>query len=151
MNHFEKMAVGLPERFRQLATSEPFANKSVAAQEGRHGIYAFFENGKPAYVGRTRNLRRRLSDHTARTHKKAAFAFRRARSAMNMPTTHTAKWSRAALEKDPAFMFEVDRQIALIGAMQVRFVETTDKIEQLLLEVFAAAEWGLSLDEFDTH
>lgn len=35
--------------------------------------------------------------------------------------------------------------------MDVKFVEVTDPILQYLLELYAHMEYGLPLDEFDTH
>ncbi len=38
------------------------------------GVYLFSENGKDLYVGRSRNIRRRYSDHTCNSPNSAAFA-----------------------------------------------------------------------------
>jgi hypothetical protein len=35
--------------------------------------------------------------------------------------------------------------------MAVLFVEVTDPVQQYLLELYAHLEFGLALDEFDTH
>ena len=55
------------------------------------------------------------------------------------------------MAKDPSFEPEFARQIALVKTMQVRFVEVFDPLAQYLLELYAHLEWGLPLDEFDTH
>ncbi len=53
--------------------------------------------------------------------------------------------------KDPNFVAEFQRQIASTKTMEVRFVELADPVLQYLLELYACMEWGLPLDEFDTH
>jgi len=68
-----------------------------------------------------------------------------------MYATYQTEGSRGALAKDPSFEPEFARQIALVKTMQVRFVEVFDPLAQYLLELYAHLEWGLPLDEFDTH
>jgi hypothetical protein len=60
---FASMTAQIPDQFRALVKSEPFVEKGVASQKGRAGVYAFFENGYPVHVGRTRNLQGQLRGH----------------------------------------------------------------------------------------
>jgi hypothetical protein len=65
--------------------------------------------------------------------------------------TYRPEGSRDALAKHEIFGPEFIRQIACVRAMEVRFVEAADPLVQYLLELYAAIEWNLPLDEFDTH
>ena len=94
---------------------------------------------------------RRLRGHISRSHNSASFAFKRTRRALKMDATYKPEGSRAALAKDPKFWPEFQRQIACVKAKQVRFIEVIEPLTQHLLELYAAMEWGLPLDEFDTH
>lgn len=105
----------------------------------------------PVHVGRTRNLAGRLASHTTPKHNKASFAFKRARRHLDQKASYKAANSRASLVLDEVFGPEFIRQVGLIKAMKVQFVEVKDPIAQYLLELYAHMEFGLPLDEFDTH
>jgi hypothetical protein len=150
-DQFAKITAQLPDLFAALAGSKPFVEKGAAWQMGKAGLYAFFENGCPVHVGRTRNLQGRLRGHISQSHNSASFAFKRTRRALKMDATYKPEGSRAALAKNSVFGPEFQRQIACVKAMQVRFVEVTDPLTQHLLELYACMEWGLPLEEFDTH
>ena len=141
----------VPKLFAALATSEPFLTKGTAEQMGRAGVYAFFVNGRPVHVGRTRNLQIRLRGHITRNHNSATFAFKRARRRLGMTATYKKEGSRAELTGDGIFGPEFTRQIASVKAMEVRFVEVPDPVAQYLLELYAHIEWNIPLDEFETH
>lgn len=121
------------------------------AQRKRAGIYAFFENEIPLYIGRTRNLQQRLRGHISVSHFTATFAFKMARGKLGLPATYSAVGARGQLQNDPIFRPEFLRQIERVKAMQVRFVEIADPVHQYLVELYAHLEYGLPLDEFDTH
>lgn len=148
---FAKIVAQIPSLFDALAKSEPLIEKGGASLKGKAGVYAFFENERPVHVGRTRNLRGRLRGHITRSHYSASFAFKRARRTLNVNATYKSEGGRDALVKDATFGPEFERQIACVKAMDVRFVEVPDPVTQYLLELYAHMEWGLALDEFDTH
>ena len=139
-----------PELFRQLANSEPFTAKGIAAQKGKSGVYAFFEEGQPVHVGRTRNLAGRLRGHITKSHFKASFAFKRTRRILGRVATYVPEGSRAKLAQDELFQPEFYRQIGFVKTMEVRFIEVPDPVAQYLLELYAHLEYDLSLDEFET-
>jgi hypothetical protein len=74
-----------------------------------------------------------------------------ARRKLELPATYNKVGARAQLENDPIFRPEFLRQIERIKAMPVRFVEIADPVHQYLVELYAHLEYGLPLDEFDTH
>ncbi|RWC25220.1 MULTISPECIES: hypothetical protein [unclassified Mesorhizobium] len=149
--HFATATAAIPALFAELHVSSPFPAKGVAAHLGRAGVYVFFEDGVPVHVGRTRNLQGRLRGHTAKTHYSASFAFKRARRLLERTATYTAEGSRLALSREDVFRAEFYRQIELVKLMNVRFVDVADPVAQYLLELYAHLEYGLLLDEFDTH
>lgn len=100
------------------------------------GVYVFYEGGKPIYVGRTRNLRRRLGQHHRlnSSHYSASFAFLLAREKAALPKE--PKMTRAETAKQLDSLFSLCRQ--RVSCMQVRWVHAEDSIVQSLLEVYAA-------------
>lgn len=102
-------------------------------------------------MGRTRNLARRLRGHITKNHFTATCAFKRTRQLLDRKATYTPKGSRAELAKDAIFGPAFHKQIELVKSMPVRFIEVADPVAQYLLELYAHLEYGLPLDEFDTH
>jgi hypothetical protein len=149
--HFRLATEGIPELFNRLVASEPFTAKGIAAQKGKPGVYVFLEDDVPVHAGRTRNLAGRLRGHISKSHFSASFAFKRTRREQGKVATYVSSGSRSELAKDPIFRQAFYRQIDLIKGMSVRFVEVHDPVQQYLLELYAHLEFGLPLDEFDTH
>jgi hypothetical protein len=142
----------VPRLFGSLTEALPFIEKGLATQCKRGGIYAFFENDAPQHVGRTRNLQQRLRGDISANHYTGTFAFKMARrKKLGLPATYIKVGAWAQLQNDPIFRPEFLRQIERIKAMPVRFVEIADPIHQYLVELHAHLEYGLRLDEFDTH
>jgi hypothetical protein len=137
--------------FARLVASTPFSDKGIAAQKGKAGVYVFLEEGVPVHVGRTRNLGGRLRGHITKSHYSASFAFKRTRIEHGKTATYVTKGSRSDLLSDPFFRESFHRQVELVKGMAVLFVEVTDPVQQYLLELYAHLEFGLALDEFDTH
>src|SRR6266851_4767123 len=141
----------VPKLFALLKEATPFIEKGVATQRKRAGTYVFFENDVPQHVGRTRNLQQRLRGHITASHYTATYAFKMARRHLGLPVTYNTVGGRGQLQNDPVFRPEFLRQIERVKAMQVRFVDITDPVHQYLVELYAHLEYGLPLDEFDTH
>lgn len=149
--HFQAATAAIPELFARLVASVPFTAKGIAAQKGRAGVYVFLEGGIPVHVGRTRNLGGRLRGHITKSHFSASFAFKRTRILHNKTATYVTRGSRDDLLNDPLFKETFHGQVSLVKEMTVLFVEVTDPVKQYLLELYAHLEFGLPLDEFDTH
>jgi hypothetical protein len=148
---FHQATAAIPELFRRLAASEAFTAKGTVSQRACPGVYVFYENGVPVHAGRTRNLQARLRGHISRSHYSATFAFKRARLALGRVATYITKGSRTELSTDEIFGPEFHRQVELVKAMEVRFIEVDDPVMQYLLELYVHLEYNLPLDEFDTH
>lgn len=149
--HFKRATESIPELFNRLLGSEPFTAKGIAAQKGKPGVYVFLEGGVPVHVGRTRNLAGRLRGHISKSQFSASFAFKRTRREQGKVATYVTEGSRSDLARNPVFREAFHRQIDLVKGMSVRFVEVHDPVQQYLLELYAHLEFGLALDEFDTH
>lgn len=112
------------------------------------GIYVFYENGKPIYVGRSNNMRRRIRDHGAGSSDRhsATFALKLLRKALNEPKGKAEEIVRD--NKD-----EYRRQRERVRSMTFQAVSVTDQLEQTLFESYAIIEMGTApqYNDFETH
>ena len=106
------------------------------------------------YVGRTRNLQRRVGNHCGRgaRENQAGFAFKLAREATGKPkATYTTDGSRAALMADPVFAAAFKDAKQRVRRMDLRYVEEADPLRQALLEMYVAVILKAPYNDFDTH
>lgn len=118
------------------------------------GIYLFTENERPLYVGRSRDIRKRLARHCrpGASHRMAAFAFHLAREATgNLKATYKTKGSRHDLVQIPEFKAAFNAAKARIREMDIRFVDEGDPLRQTLLEVYVAVVLQTPYNDFGTH
>ena len=77
------------------------------------GIYVFYENGLPIYVGRTRKMRQRIRSHGYKgsRNNSASFAFNLAKKNAETRGVDVTR-SRSELDEDPAFksLFDAERE-----------------------------------------
>ncbi|MFH1632312.1 MAG: GIY-YIG nuclease family protein [bacterium] len=114
------------------------------------GIYVLYENGKPIYVGRTRNFKRRLREHGSKSsgHNSAPFAFNLAREKY----TKEHKLPRVELEKLPEFREEFEIAKERVRNMRYKIVTVEDPIAQHMFEVYLSFELHTEkYNDFDTH
>ena len=75
-DEFKVLIDKLPVLFEALANAglKPWNNLGRLPQ---NGIYVFYENGRPIYVGRSNRLKDRIKEHgrPSSTHNSAPFAF----------------------------------------------------------------------------
>ena len=118
------------------------------------GVYLLSEPNEHLYVGRTRNLRRRLRDHSSPSgsHHQATLAIKIARNetGQNKPTYQSAGSTADLLASSSTFSTAFDDAKARIRAMQVRYVEEREPVRQALLEIYAAVELGTYYNSFET-
>ena len=142
----------MPILLKQLTSQplRPWNDRGILPQKG---VYVFYEDEKPMYVGRTNNMSGRLNRHSnpSSGHNSATFAFNIAkREAIEQGMKVQLK--RSQLEVDPAFSRLFLKAKARVSKMPVRVIEINDPIVQTLFEVYAA----ICLDtreynDFDTH
>ena len=164
---FDDMVGKMPEHLRNLKACELISPDKrgffpiTAPPSETAGIYCFYENGKPLYVGRTGNLRERVLEHRQQGngHNIASFAFNIAKIDFSeefkrkYPNKDIDKFGRKKLSKDPDFNAKFTAAKARVRKMSVRFVEIHDSIEQTIFEVYAHMELGTpeEFNNFDTH
>lgn len=151
---FAELIESLHPKFLQLMEMEPFRFDTLPRVLPKRAIYLFSEGDDHLYVGRTNNLRSRLSNHCRETskHNKAAFAFRIARQQTGqVKATYTKEGSRSQLENDdvfgPAFVAAKER----LRLMDLRFVEEVDPVRQALLEIYTATVLQTPYNDFENH
>ena len=118
------------------------------------GIYVFFENGKPLYVGRTDRMKERVKEHGNRSsgHNSATFAFILAKEeAENKSLKINLKQKRELLERNSLFKPIYDEMKDRVSKMQIKVVEVEDPVEQTFFEVYAALEWDTPYNVWENH
>jgi predicted GIY-YIG superfamily endonuclease len=144
-----KQLPGLLERLSK-APLKPWSDLGILPPKG---VYVFYENGKPLYVGRSDNMRKRLNQHgwPSSNQNKAPFAFNMAKKeAIKKGIDINRK--REELERDKTFAALFLEAKARVSMMSVRAIEIDDPIVQTLFEVYASI--ALRTEEynyFGTH
>ena len=149
---FSKLFNQLPELFENFlnAPLKPWSNLGTLPP---NGIYVFYENGCPIYVGRTNRMKARIKEHgrPSSTHNSAPFAFNLARKAAKGKGIDITK-PRSQLEKDPTFSALFTEAKTRVSKMSVKVIEIDDPIIQTLFEVYAAITLEtIEYNDFDTH
>jgi hypothetical protein len=155
------LAPGGAERYRRLAQQlpgllkalcqAPDVRRTMAPIPAKPGVYLFIEDGRPVYVGQTRNLRRRLSQHGTAwgRHNQATFAFARARQEASLGA-ETETRSREELESDPRFAAIFRHHRDRVASMPARIIEVDDPELRTVFEVYATIMLGTE-NTFETH
>lgn len=120
--------------------SSPFV--SCKDIENINGVYIFYEDNKPMYVGRTnrKRMKLRIQEHyrpSANKHS-ATFALKLAQKEKREPISHTY---------DEYFVAAKER----VGEMQIKKLEEDRNFHQLLLEAYIAYKYQIPYFESDTH
>jgi len=117
------------------------------------GIYVFFENEKPIYVGRSNRMRDRLREHfrPSSTNYSAPFAFNIAKKQAVMESIDIKK-PRKKLEKDSRFhelFMEAKRRVS---KMSVKVIQIEDPVLQAIFEIYASIKYETQeYNDFETH
>lgn len=150
---FDHIAGELPGLLQKLLAA-PAAKVSEHEQiPNVPGIYLFTEGDKPIYVGQTRILRDRLSNHTNPLAKnnQATFAFLVAKVEAEKAKVDIKKF-RKELEEDEAFAGHFQAAKLRVSDMDVRFLLLDGPIERSVFEIYAAMALDtLVFNSFETH
>jgi predicted GIY-YIG superfamily endonuclease len=151
---FREYVEALHSSFERLLQTMPVKIKDLPRKAPAQCIYLFSEGSRHLYVGRTKNLRQRLRQHSipGSQHNQAVFAFRLAReSTGSLAAAYTVSGSRAALcaqnEFGSAFILAKER----VRNMDVRYVEEKDALRQALLEIYVSVVLKTPYNDFETH
>ena len=153
---FDDIVASMAALLKELRDSPPYVAPKYSGLP-KKGIYVFYEDGKPIYVGRVgkaskQTIRSRIGQHTRPSsgHNQATFAFRLLQEDLDVVTGHGAPLTRQALAEKHADKFREMKQ--RVRNMMVRAVEIEDSPTQAVFEVYAALVLGTTRhNNFDTH
>ena len=102
-NKFKEIIDQFPELMQQLVDS-PLRQRNSLGDIPNKGIYVFYENEEPIYVGRSNRMKDRIQEHGRKSsyHNSATFAFILAKEIANEQGIDINK-TRNALESDSTF------------------------------------------------
>lgn len=149
---FQRYCDQLPKLMEQLQ-KEPLLPPIDLPSIPGQGIYVFYEDNTPIYVGRSNNMRRRIKEHCAAssTHYSATFAFKLAKRKAGKKGVDLNR-TQKSLAKDLAFANIFSEERRRVSKMYVRVVEIEDQITQYLFEAYAVLELGTKeYNDFWTH
>ena len=150
-NKFKEIIDQFPELMQQLVNS-PLKLQSNLGDIPNKGIYVFYENEKPIYVGRSNRMKNRIKEHGWKSsqNNKAPFAFNLAKKIANEEDMDINK-TRDELDKDSTFSNLFSKQKEGVSEMKVRVIEINDPIIQTIFEVYVSMEFNTEYNDFDTH
>ena len=128
----------------------PRQSHPVIPQEA--GVYLFSESGEPKYVGQSRNLNKRLANHTnaGSRENQATFAFLLAledAARAKIPT----EGARREIAEDPCFTPLFDAAKARVRGMDVQFALSDNPELRTVFELYAALRLPTQYNSFETH
>lgn len=150
LTEYREAVMKMPSLFRQLrdCPSTPLSPRTGIPKAP--GVYALFENDEAVYVGRSKNLRQRIGNHTSGRPEQSSFAFKLAREETGRVATYKVKGSRKQLMADPAFSISFQACVSRIRGFKARFVVIENDILQHLFEVYAALALNTHYNDFKT-
>ena len=139
---WEAVQTRLPDLLNELKSCPPLLRDSPRRllDIPKQGIYVFYEDGRPRYVGRSDRMRTRILEHgrAGSRHNAATFAFLLATEVAHGKGIDRTARTRDDLQKADDFKPLYDEAKARVRRMEFKVVEVTDPIEQAAFEVYAA-------------
>ena len=133
-----------------LLGCRPLRKNRLPGEMGGAGVYLFSENDKHLYVGRSKEVRDRVMQHSRISVLDAPFAFKRTREALGKGATYRREGSRKQLLNDPVFAGELARQKQWISTLDVRYVHVDDPVTQAVLEIYSSDVLDTPYNDFTT-
>ena len=148
---FDEMIDQLPLLFDQLVNS-PSKNRDTLGTLPQKGIYVFYENECPIYVGRSNRIRGRLQEHSrpSSTHNSASFAFNLAKKSAIKKEIDVNNKVREHLETDSDFLSLFLEAKKRVSRMSIKVIRIDDPIIQTIFEVYVSVKLN-TFNDFDTH
>ena len=148
---FEEIINPFSDKMQQLANS-PLRQRNSLGDIPVKGIYVFYENEEPIYVGRSNRMKDRIQEHGRKSsnNNTATFAFILAKEIANEQGIDIKK-NRNALESDSTFADIFFKQKERVSKMNVRVIEINDPIIQTIFEVYVSMELNTEYNDFDNH
>ena len=140
------------------ATMRPTLEQLLAAPRAPQripkvpGIYLFSDGERYRYVGQTRDLSKRLAQHTqpSGTHYGATLAFLIAKEQPALAGANVRQ-RRRALQSDTAFVSHFVAAKAQVAGWDIQFIQVDDPNVQTVFEVFVHLVLHTDLNTFETH
>lgn len=148
--NFKKIIDTFPALIESINNSA-FITKDDFNNLPKMGIYVFYENDLPIYVGRTNRMKKRLNEHSKNSsrHTSATFAFNLAKEKAK-DTTIDLNQRRKDLEADPLFSKIYTQEKERVSKMKIKVIEIEDPVVQTLFEVYVHLELNTK-NEFKNH
>lgn len=149
---FDEIYNRLQPLLNQLVNS-PSKNRTSLGALPQKGVYVFYENDCPIYVGRSNRMKERILEHSRSSspHNSAPFAFNLARENAIEKKIDVNKKRRVELQIDSNFSKLFSEAKERISKMSVRVIKIDDPITQTLFEVYASVKLNTKFNDFDTH
>jgi len=147
---FKEYIDQLPSFMEKLRQKE-LKSRNDLGDIPQKGIYVFYENGNPIYVGRTNRIKKRILEHgrLSSRHNSATFAFKLALKAAERKRIDVSK-NRDELQDDPIFRDLFIKAKERISRMSVQVIEIDDPILQTLFEVYTHIALKTPYNDFET-
>ena len=149
---FNDIIYSLPELYERLVNyNQIYRNNLVRIPKS--GIYVFYENGIPMFVGRTNSMKDRIitQGRPGSNHNAAPLAFLMARKAAEENDIDVTGRTRGELEKDPIFNDLFIKSKIRVSKMSIRLVLIEDQITQAIFQIYASMELNTPYNDFKTH
>ncbi len=141
----------LRELLKRLKSAEPIKLTEIRKFSTAGGCYVLLEKGNHQYVGITKNLKRRMKDHTCGRPEKSAFALKLARLSTKKRANYKASGSPKKLMKDPIFVAAMQKTTQRVRKMKAKCVTISDPNVRYLFEFFAAVSLRSPHNDFNLH
>lgn len=127
---------------------------SIASLPKKPGVYVFYKDNQPIYVGRADNIRERISGHTrpGSNHNSANFAFNLTKLEF-AEKLKESKLGRQALIEMPDFLNKFVKFKIELSASLLKYIEIENDIIQTMFEPYLALKLGTYPvnNNFDNH
>ena len=144
----------MPLRLQSLLEQSPIAIDNIGiTQVPQKGVYVFFEDNKPIYVGRSNRLKERLKEHSSSSsdHYSATLAFRIVKKSALVLQITAKKQTNEQLMKNSDFVKKFKAAKERISRVKIRYIPIEDQIEQAIFEIYTHLELDTELNDFNTH
>lgn len=151
MNEIFKLKLDkLPKYFEQLLQSD-FLTRNNLIGVPEKGVYVFYEDENPIYVGRSNRVKFRLGEHGRLGSKSndVNFAFKLAKEEAEKLKLDI-KRIKAALVSDKEFAICFTEAKRRVASMTIKVVEINDPADQTLFEIYAAVVLSTKYNSFET-
>ncbi len=152
-DRFKKLTDKMPSLLHSLLEQPLVTIDDIGITEvPQNGVYVFFEDDKPIYVGRSNRLKKRLKEHSqSSSHYSATLAFRIAKQNTSNLQKKESKQTNKQLMENSNFIKEFEAAKDRIARTKIRFIKIEDQIEQAVFEIYASLVLGTELNDFATH